>query len=119
MPETRGDAEDSALLGLIALLDDLERALEAARGSGAPPAWSEGVALVLERGRDTLERQGVRILDPLGQPFDPTFHEAILESDAPADRAPGDVIQVVRKGYARGERAVRAARVVVARQRGS
>ena len=115
--ESRRAAEEAVLLDLLALLDDLERAYRAAGESGAPPAWSEGVALVLQKGRDYLERQGVLAVDPVGQPFDPRFHEAILEMEAAEDVAPGTVMQVVHRGYRRGERALRPARVVVARSR--
>lgn len=115
--ESRRAAEEAVLLDLLALLDDLERAHRAAGESGAPPAWSEGVALVLQKGRDYLERQGVLTVDPVGQPFDPRFHEAILEMEAAEDVAPGTVMQVVHRGYRRGERALRPARVVVARSR--
>jgi molecular chaperone GrpE len=114
LDETRRAAEEAALLDLVALLDDLERAHRAAGEAGAPGPWSEGVALVLQKGRDYLERQGVSVVDPMGQPFDPRFHEAILEIGATEDVAPGTVTQVVHRGYRRGERALRAARVVVA-----
>ena len=57
-------------------------------------------------------------LDPVGKPFDPRFHEALLETDAPEGASPGAVVQVVHRGYARGDRALRAARVVVARAKG-
>jgi molecular chaperone GrpE len=113
--DVRRAAEEAVLLDLVALLDDLERALQAATASGGAPAWIEGVALVLQKGREYLERQGVSTVDPVGQPFDPTFHEAILEVDAPEGVASGHVVQVVQKGYRRGARALRAARVVVAR----
>jgi molecular chaperone GrpE len=113
--EGRRMAEEGVLLEMVAALDDLDRALEAARSSGAAGAWVEGVTLVAQRLRDGLARNGVAVEDPLGQPFDPTFHEALLEVDAPVGAAPGTVVQVAHKGYRRGERALRAARVVVAR----
>jgi molecular chaperone GrpE len=113
--EARRGAEEAVLLEMVAALDDLERALEAARGIGAVQEWVKGVALVAQRLRGYLARQGVGIVDPLGQPFDPAFHEALLETDAPPGTLPGAVVQVVQKGYRRGDRALRAARVVVAR----
>jgi molecular chaperone GrpE len=111
----RRAAEEAVLLDLVSLLDDLERAVQAASDMGANPSWSEGVALVLQKGREYLERQGVTAVDPAGEPFDPNFHEAILEVDAPPGVAAGAVVQVVNKGYRRGARALRPARVVVAR----
>ena len=113
--EARRSAEERVMLELITAIDDLDRALEAARGAGAADPWTEGVRLTAQRMREYLARQGVVTLEPLGEKFDPAFHEAMLEVDAPAGRAAGDVVQVVLKGYARGERPLRPARVVVAR----
>jgi molecular chaperone GrpE len=76
------------------------------------------VALVLQKGREYLERMGVIAVDPSGLPFDPAFHEAILEVDPPEGVAGGTVVQVIAKGYRRGTRSLRAARVVVARESG-
>ena len=112
---TRRVAEESVALEMISALDDLERALEAARASGAGESWTQGVALVSQRMRDALGRLGIATVDPSGQPFDPMLHEAVLQVDAPPGIAPGTVVQVVDRGYRRGERALRAARVVVAR----
>jgi molecular chaperone GrpE len=103
------------MLEMITVIDDLERALTAAREAGAPETWVAGVELTVQRLREYLARQGVTALEPLGQKFDPAFHEAMLEIDAPAGRAPGEVVQVVLRGYARGDRPLRPARVVVAR----
>lgn len=111
-------SEDRLLLELIELLDDLERALAALTPEQAAESWSQGVALTAQRMRDTLARRGVRVMDCVGKPFDPAFHEALLEVPAPEGVAPGAVVQEVQKGYARGERALRAARVMVARTDG-
>ncbi|MGH7731652.1 MAG: nucleotide exchange factor GrpE [Candidatus Eiseniibacteriota bacterium] len=113
--EGRRLAEEGVLLEMVSILDDLERALAAADPSAAPSSWVHGVTLVAQRIRDFLARQGVSVEHPLGQPFDPTFHEALLELEAPEGAAPGTVVQVVQKGYRRGGRALRPARVVVAR----
>jgi molecular chaperone GrpE len=112
--EARRGAEEGAMLEIIAALDDLDRALATARESRAPEAWAEGVRLVAARLGDYLARQGVLPMEPLGQPFDPLFHEGVLEMED-AGVPPGHVAQVILKGWRRGERALRAARVVVAR----
>lgn len=108
-------AEDRILLDLIEVLDDIERALAALTPEQAADPWTQGVALTAQRMRDALTRRGVRVLASVATPFDPSFHEALLEVPAPEGFAPGHVVQEVQKGYARGERALRAARVVVAR----
>ena len=109
-------AEDQMLLETISQLDDLERALEVAREAGAPDSWVQGVQLVANRMADALTRRGVTPIPALGEPFDPELHEAMLEVDPPDGASPGEVVQVVRKGYRRGARALRAARVVVAKR---
>jgi molecular chaperone GrpE len=113
--EGRRIAEERVMLEIVHALDDLDRAAESAAQAGAPESWTAGVTLTSQRLREYLSREGVRTLDPAGQPFDPAFHEAILEVDAPAGVEPGHVVQVVLKGYARGDRSLRPARVVVAR----
>jgi len=112
--EARRDAEDRALLETIECLDDLERALAAARDAGADPAWRQGVELVAQRMRETLNRGGVTMVSPVGEPFDPRVHEALIELPAPEGVPPGSVLHVERAGYRRGDRVLRAARVTVA-----
>jgi len=112
--ESRRAAEESVMLEVIGALDDLDRALELAREAGASESWVEGVRLVAARLVDYLARQGVVEVEAAGQPFDPAVHEAVLEMEV-AGAEPGMVTQVVRKGWRRGARALRAARVVVAR----
>lgn len=108
--ERRGEAR--ALGSYLALLDDLARALEAAAQAGENGPLVEGVQLVLTRAADELARLGVTVIDPLGAPFDPNEHEALLA--APSDAHPaGHVTQVVARGYRQGERLLRPARVIV------
>jgi molecular chaperone GrpE len=114
----RRSTEDELLLEMVTILDDLERALQAAREADAPDSWTQGVTLVAQRLLDGLGRRGVSVVDPKGERFDPGYHEAILEVDPSPAAVPGSVVQTVLKGYRRGDRALRPARVVVARDRG-
>lgn len=122
MARERDDAvrasEDRVLLELIAVLDDLERALAALPPEQAGDGWAQGVALTAQRMRDVLARHGVQPIASVGERFDPGVHDALLEIPAPAGIAPGHVAQEIQRGYRRGERALRAARVVVARADG-
>lgn len=113
--ESVGRAQESVLLDAIGVLDDLERALAALSPEQAAEPWAQGVVLTAQRLRDMLGRWNVRETEAVGRPFDPAVHEALLEVDAPEGVAPGAVAQVILKGYRRGERALRAARVVVAK----
>jgi molecular chaperone GrpE len=101
---------------VVPVLDDLERALEAA---GLDPegdsedGLAHGVLLVFRSLREALARNGIEPVDPKGEKFDPQWHEAL--SSQPADGAePGTVIEVMQKGYRLGEQLIRPARVVVA-----
>jgi molecular chaperone GrpE len=100
---------------MIEVLDDLERALAALPQEQAGNAWAQGVSLTAQRLRDALARRGVMPIATVGEPFDPVFHDALLEVTPPEGVRPGAVVQEVQKGYARDNRALRAARVVVAR----
>jgi len=95
---------------VIDAVDNLERALEAADGNGEE--LRAGVEMVLGGLRETLKRNGIEIVDPKGEKFDPTKHEAL--STQPVDDAEsGVVVEVLQKGYALGDQLVRPARVVV------
>jgi molecular chaperone GrpE len=101
---------------VVPVLDDLERALEAAGldpEGDSPDGLAHGVLLVFRSLRETLTRNGVEAVDPKGEKFDPNLHEAL--SAQPADGAEsGTVVEVVQKGYRLGDQLVRPARVVVA-----
>jgi molecular chaperone GrpE len=116
--EALAATETRFLLDLVELLDDLERALAAVAPEQGDAAWAQGVSLTAQRMRDTLARWNVLAVPTVGRPFDPSVHEALVEIEAPEGIAPGHVAQEVQRGYRRGERTLRAARVVVARAKG-
>jgi len=106
-------AEEEALLLVLPFVDDLERALEAADRAGeADTPLAQGVALVLSRLLDALARSGAVALDPMGQPFDPQEHEALLTAES-HEHAPGVVAQVIARGFKLRDRLLRPAKVVV------
>lgn len=98
---------------VLSLVDDLDRALEAASAAGAGESpLAQGVALARQRLLDTLAGGGLVASSPLGEPFDPHAHEALLH--APHASVPaGHVSQVIARGFRQGSRVLRAARVVV------
>ncbi len=101
------------LTPVLSLVDDLDRALEAAAAAGTGDSpLAQGVALAQQRLLDTLAALGLVPIAPLGEPFDPHAHEALLH--APHATVPaGHVSQVVARGFRQGERVLRAARVIV------
>jgi len=108
--ELRRGAEEGALVELLPVLDDLERALEAARDHETRSV-EEGVRLVHAELAAALEREGLAEIETNGR-FDPHVHEALLSQ--PSEAEEGSVLEVVQKGYRLGDRVVRPARVVIA-----
>jgi molecular chaperone GrpE len=101
---------------VVPVLDDLERAIQAAGldpEGDSPDGLAHGVLLVFRSLRDALVRNGIEAVDPQGEKFDPNLHEAL--STQPVDgAATGTVVEVMQKGYRLGEQLIRPARVVVA-----
>ena len=96
---------------LLPILDDLERALEAAERH-EEAQLVDGVKLVEKSLRAALAKEGLTEIDTTGQ-FDPHVHEALLTQ--PGEGAePGSVLGVVQRGYRLGDKVVRPARVIVA-----
>lgn len=106
----RAAAARDVVMAVLPVLDNLERAVEALVQAGDEHAG--GVEMVRVQLAQVLEGQGLKELEALGQPFDPTVHEAL--SLVPADAPEGTVVSVVEKGYRLGDGIVRAAKVVVA-----
>jgi molecular chaperone GrpE len=101
-------ASAGTILGLLPVLDDLERAL-GALPEAADEKWAEGVRLVERKFKAALEAQGVKPILALGMTFDPKLHEAVRQDKG----AEGVVIGVMEKGYLINDRLLRPAKVVV------
>ncbi|HEX8690756.1 MAG TPA: nucleotide exchange factor GrpE [Solirubrobacterales bacterium] len=110
----RGKAD--VIREVVPVLDDLERAIEAA---GLDPegdsedGLAHGVLLVFRSLREALARNGIEAVDPKGERFDPNLHEALSTQAADGAEA-GTVVETMQKGYRLGEQLIRPARVVVA-----
>ena len=109
----RGKSE--VIREVVPVLDDLERAIQAA---GLDPegdsedGLAHGVLLVFRSLRDSLSRNGIEAVDPRGEKFDPTAHEALSTQPVEGTES-GTVVEVLQKGYRLGDQLVRPARVVV------
>lgn len=108
-------AAEKLLAELLSVADSLELGLKAAEGAEGPArALAEGMQLTRQQLLTVLEKNGVRQLDPIGQPFNPEFHEA-MSMVASADMPANHVLSVLQKGYQLHERLLRPAMVIVAR----
>ncbi|MCC6993449.1 MAG: nucleotide exchange factor GrpE [Deltaproteobacteria bacterium] len=121
---TRKDLEEAEargrkglLLAVLPVIDNLERALEAADSTAtgaAAASISEGVRLVHKQLLSSLEKFDVKVLPAVGQPFDPNLHEAIQQIET-AEQPAGTVVKELQRGYGMGGKLLRPAMVAVAK----
>lgn len=106
-------AEGDFARDLLPVLDDFERTRAAeAESTGEASAVLDGVRIVHEHLLKVLSQHGITPIDALHQPFDPSFHEAMLQQ--PSDEHPaGTVIQELARGYRMHDRVLRPSRVIV------
>lgn len=106
---------DKLVQNLLPVIDALEKAVESADSSeDESQSIAEGVALCLKMLLDVLSRDGVEVVDPLGEPFDPNVHQAVSMVENP-DAEPNSVVTVIQKGYTLNKRLVRPAMVMVSK----
>ncbi|MCA9240623.1 MAG: nucleotide exchange factor GrpE [Planctomycetales bacterium] len=97
---------------LLPVLDNVDRAIEAAEKEGQSGALLDGIKLVRQQLMTVLKQHQCEPIEAEGQPFNPDFHEAILQQ--PSDQVEsGHVLQQVQPGYKMHDRVVRASQVIV------
>ena len=106
-------AAASLATDLLPVLDNFERALEAAR-KGESTSIVDGIEMVYKQLMTALAKHGVEPIEALGQPFDPNLHEALMHQPH-ADHPEGTVVAELGKGYRLRDRVVRPSRVAVSK----
>jgi len=112
LEQARKFANERLLGDLLPVCDSLERGLAVDTADVA--ALREGMDLTLKALLKVAEANGLKPIDPLGQPFDPERHQAMTMVAAP-DKAPNTVVAVMQKGYALNDRLLRPALVAIAK----
>ena len=111
-------ANEELILEIVAVLDDFDRALQTMssetsdKQSAAAESVLSGMRLVYDKLMNMLKGRGVSQFDSIEQPFDPQFHDAVMQM--PSDKEEGTVIGVISPGYIMNERIIRHAKVIVA-----
>src|SRR6478752_6179640 len=109
-----GLAGEDLIRKVLVVADDFDRAIEARPASIAEDPWFEGISAIDRKLRQLLESEGVTAIDAApGRPFDPREHEAILNVPS-TDRAEGEIVEEIRRGYRLRDRVIRPALVSVA-----
>lgn len=106
-------AIDKFVSELLPVRDSMELGLSAATGEGADlDKLVEGTELTLKLLTDVMGKFGIQEIDPVGEPFNPEFHQAMAMQPS-SDVEPNTVLTVVQKGYILNDRLVRPAMVMV------
>ncbi len=106
-------AGKDVIVSLLDLLDDCDRAEKQLQGSDDIAVQKEGIQLVFNKLRSTMQSKGVKAMESIHQDFDVEKHEAITEIPAPTEDLKGKVIDDVIKGYYLNDKIIRFAKVVV------
>ena len=106
-------ASEKAMLALLPVVDDFERAIDAMSKSGDVDALAEGVNLIYTKMVKYLEQQGVKPIESTGKDFDPDLFDAITTFPAPDESMRGKVVDTTTKGYMINDKVLRHAQVVV------
>jgi molecular chaperone GrpE len=108
------EQREAVLRDWLEVADSIERAITMAPDPDNP--LYQGLTAVLDQIEEVMRRQGVRRVGAAGEPFDPERHEAVAV-DRTADLPNRTVVELVRPGYALGDRILRPAQVIVAQPR--
>jgi molecular chaperone GrpE len=111
--ESRQTSNEALLLKLLPILDDFERALLTLPEELEDVGWVGGVKMILRKLQTLLESERVTPIEAVGEPFDPLFHEAMLQEET-SEHPDGHVIEEMQRGYRLGDRVLRASMVKVA-----
>jgi molecular chaperone GrpE len=114
LAQERRYAQQPLALDLLASLDNLERATQAAKQAHETGPLVQGVAMVQAQLLDVLRRHGITPIEALGKPFDPNLHQAVMQQPV-ANVPPNTVLQVLEQGFMIHDRVLRPARVVVSK----
>ena len=101
-----------AVQDLLPIIDNLERALQAAADNDP---LRKGVDLIHRQMMDVLRKRGVKHFEVVGSDFDPNIHQAVAHEDSETHRE-GEVMEELQRGYRLGDRLLRASMVKVARR---
>lgn len=107
------NAAEKVLKGILPIVDDFERGLEATKDSTDASAVREGMTLIYNKLLKYLADNGVTPIESTGKPFDADFHEAIAAIPAPTPDLKGHVVDTTTRGYMLNDKVLRHAKVAV------
>ncbi len=106
-------AAKDLIVELLPVIDNFERALEAADQNHSYESLAEGVKLILRQLNEIMEKEGVSPIEASGQQFDPMLHEAVMRVET-TDYPENTIVEELQKGYSQHGQVIRPSRVRVA-----
>ena len=111
--EELGQYASMKLIGqLLPVVDNFGRAIEAAKSGGDVESFAKGVDMIFRQLEQLLEQEGLKAMDTVGQPFNPEFHQAIMQVESD-EHEEGIVVEEIQKGYMLKDKVLRPAMVKV------
>lgn len=107
--ETIEFANSVLIASLLPVIDDLERAIASVPAGLDESSWTEGIKLIYNKLKATLQSQGLTEIEARGEPFDPHLHEAVMQQEGEE----GLVVDETQKGYKFRDRVIRPSLVIV------
>lgn len=101
------------IVDMLEVLDDCDRAQKQLENTDDAAVIKEGVMLIFNKLRSTLQARGVKVMDTMSQEFNPDLHDAITEVTAATEELKGKIVDEILKGYYLNDKIIRHAKVVV------
>ncbi len=108
------NANENLILKLLDTLDNFERALESAKSSNDYDNFHKGVELIYNHLKELLQKEGLKEIEAVCQPFDPNYHEAVTQCES-EEHEEGVVADEMCKGYMLNDKLLRPSKVVVSK----
>jgi molecular chaperone GrpE len=112
------NANEELIQELLGVIDDFDRAMQTASEAekqgqeNSRETFLKGIQLIYDKLGSVLKGRGVERFEPVGQPFDPQYHDAVMQ--LPSDKDEGTVVGVISPGYTLNDKVIRHAKVIVA-----
>ena len=108
------NANEELISQLVETLDNFQRALDSAKNSSDFESFHKGVELIYQHFKDILVKEGLKEITAIGEPFDPHYHEAVMQQES--DKFPdGTVMDEISKGYMLNDKVIKHSKVIVSK----
>lgn len=108
------NANEELISQLVETLDNFQRALDSAKNSSDYDSFHKGVELIYQHFKDILAKEGLKEITAIGEPFDPHYHEAVMQQES-AKFPEGTVMDEISKGYMLNDKVIKHSKVIVSK----